>query len=409
MAQVTNVYPQLLLARLGFSLGASCVATMVTAILPSMVSKDTPESGQRQDVDANDESRIQTHHKPRHHRLSGFVGFFTGLGALLAVGVYLQLPTRLQRMGVTPHQALIDTYYIAGTTAIIVALACVFGLRVQVYDTYDLMNARNSSSVRSRSLHFVSTIPEALRLTLSTPSLVLGILASFVARASSVGISLFIPLFVNSSLCNDAARDVDDVKTRCHRAYVVAAQLSGVSQLVALLFAPVFGYLPSRYRRLDVPLALATSAGIVGYVGFGMLNTSEAGPGLFFFVSLLGCSQIGVIVSSLSLVSSAVLDRQRSYEAGTRWKSQPAADTEATTLLHNELPATQTHEHLQGTVAGIYSFSGSLAILILTKLGGFLFDHTGSQMPFYLLALFNALLLLAAVGCAIMENFTDSV
>ncbi|KAL8972922.1 MAG: hypothetical protein Q9183_000273 [Haloplaca sp. 2 TL-2023] len=373
-----------------------------------MVSKDTPESGQQQEIDADDQSRVQAGQTPRHHRLAGFVGFFTGLGALLAVGVYLPLPTRLQRMGATLQQALIDTYYIAGATAIIVALACFFGLRMKVYDTHKPTEARSASFVRTRVLQFASTMPEALRLVLSNPSLSLGILASFVARASSVGISLFIPLSVNSCLCNDAARGVDDVKTQCHRAYVVAAQLSGVSQLVALLFAPIFGYLPLRYHRLNVPLTLATSAGIVGYVGFGTLNTSGAGPALFFFVSLLGFSQIGVIVPSLSLVSYAILDGQRSCEAGTKGKRQPVGDSEETVLL-NKPPAPQTHEHLQGTIAGIYSFSGSLAILILTKLGGFLFDHAGSQMPFYLLASFNALLLFATVGCAIVEHCTESV
>lgn len=381
---------------------------MVTAILPSMVPKDTSEPSQQNDLDVNSQGTIQKYRQPRHSRLAGFVGLFAGVGALLAVGAYLPIPTRLQRLGIAPRQALADTYYIAGATAIVVAIACYFGLRGEVDATPKLSeNRAKASSFGQWMLHSVSTISTALRLTHSHPSLGLGILASFVARASSVCISLFIPLFVNSSLCNHPAHDVEDMKTHCRKAYVIAAQLSGVSQLFALVFAPIFGYFPFRYRRLNVPLMLATFAGMIGYGGFAKLNTSGTGPVVFFFVALLGISQIGAIVSSLSLVSSAVLDEQTSAGVTAMSGSDSMADPGETVLLLNKPPTVRTHEHLKGTIAGIYSFAGSLAILILTKLGGFLFDHLGSQAPFYLLALFNLILLLATFGCGALEWYSN--
>lgn len=324
---------------------------------------------------------------------------FTGLGALLAVGVYLPIPSRLQKLGIAPRQALADTYYVAGATAIVVSIVCHLGLR----EKCDATATRNETSTKPTSLWqrrvaSMSSIPEVFKLGVSDPSLGLGLLASFVARSSSVGISLFIPLFVNADLCNHPAQDVRDVKEDCRKAYVIAAQLSGVSQLFALVFAPIFGYLPCGRQGVNVTLTLATLSGLGGYVGFAKLNSSTVTPVLILTVALLGISQIGIIVASLSLVSHFVLDDGGPVGQKLVVDHNSVAYSEEAALLP-ERPATfETHEHLKGTIAGIYSFAGSVAILILTKVGGVLFDHLGPQAPFYLLALFNLALFLATCG-----------
>ena len=41
---------------------------------------------------------------------------------------------------------------------------------------------------------------------------------------------------------------------------------------------------------------------------------------------------------------------------------------------------------------------GGFGILLLTKAGGALFDSRGPGAPFYMMAVFNALLLVVAVG-----------
>lgn len=53
---------------------------------------------------------------------------------------------------------------------------------------------------------------------------------------------------------------------------------------------------------------------------------------------------------------------------------------------------------LKGSVAGVYSWCGGMAILLLTKLGGYLFDTWSTGAPFYLMAGFNGILLLASIG-----------
>ncbi|KAL8813593.1 MAG: hypothetical protein Q9200_000135 [Gallowayella weberi] len=378
---------------------------MVTAILPSMVSKASPTAGQSRNTDSNSQNSMRKSHDARHARLAGLVGFFTGVGALLALGVYLPFPSRLQKVGLTPERALADTYYVAGATAIALAIACYVGLHGQLLAP----SARNQAPGRAHSFgqrasNILLSIPTVLKLGFTKPSLSLGFLGSFVARSSSVGISLFIPLFVNASLCDHPAHNVEDVKAHCRKAYVTAAQLSGVSQLFALGFAPIFGYFPFRNSHFNIPLTVASVSGAVGYVLFARLNTSESSPALFVVVALLGISQIGAIVTSLSLVSTFVMG-EISPPNSTSDDSGMVDDNDENTHLINKSSTTETYEHLKGTIAGVYSFAGSLAILVLTKLGGFLFDRLGPQVPFYLLAAFNLALLAAVIGCGTLETY----
>ncbi len=63
-------------------------------------------------------------------RLAGIVGLFTGCGALLALGIFLPLPTRFSKLkGVSAGQAVVDSYYVVGTIALIIAGLCFIGLR----------------------------------------------------------------------------------------------------------------------------------------------------------------------------------------------------------------------------------------------------------------------------------------
>ncbi|KAL9640910.1 MAG: hypothetical protein Q9204_000503 [Flavoplaca sp. TL-2023a] len=414
LVQVTNVYPQLLLARLFFSLGASCASTMVTAILPSMVSKTRSTVGQRQSTDSNAQTLVRTSQDPRHAHLSGFVGLFTGIGALLALGAFLPIPNRLQSFGVTPEKALADTYYIVAVTAVVVAFACYCGFRATSTNSSERSHdSASTQSVTQRTTKTLSHIPTVLKLGVSQPSLGLGFLASFVARSSSIGITLFIPLYVNASLCGNPASGVEDVKAHCREAYLMAAQLSGVSQVFALVFAPVFGYFPLRHRHFNIPLTVATLSGATGYILFARMHTSKMTPSSLAIMALLGVSQIGTIVHSLSLVSSFVTEEKRTAnDAGTNDAVADAVDDheETTQLLDsdNNHSAFETHEHLKGTIAGVYSFAGSLAILILTKLGGVLFDRLGAEAPFYLLCLFNLILLVAVVTCGVLELYNKT-
>ena len=453
--QANNVFPQLLLARLFFSIGGAATATMVTAILPSMIA-NPPKQDETDVLPANDGGEIapsvpseltMTPHKVqgRHRlqgsstessptKLAGLVGLFTGCGALLALGFFLRLPELIQRAGVGAEQALTDSYYVVGSLALTLSLLCYLGLKHLHGETgkgwRNLIYGRSHDEVSdtSRGASSLKHLFESVTLGFQTPLLGLAYLAGFVARASSVGISLFIPLFVNdyyisSGRCDKAGRNPQDVKDNCQEAYVLAAELTGVSQLIALLFAPVFGYVAGKYRYYNVPLLLAAFMGILGYVGLAVLQNPEAGgtegsPWIFLLMALLGVNQIGAIVCSLGLLGRCVLGLERvstevetpestaDFESHDSTREYPAntpsppleeigeEDGEEVPFLPSAAPS---RVYLKGSIAGVYSLAGGIGILILTKLGGMLFDRVSPVTPFYLLALFNGLLFGAGV------------
>lgn len=241
------------------------------------------------------------------------------------------------------------------------------------------------------------------------------------ARASTVAISLFIPLFVNAffirnGFCHGSPNDPSpDLKKECEQAYKLAAALTGVAQLVGLVCAPLFGYLSSRTGSVNLPVIVSATLGIAGYVAFPQLRSPEfrdkdgrgGGPVVFLLAALIGVSQIGAIVCSLGSLGRGVLkvdivnvpvapggDEEVVLE-------RPDAADEVAPLLETAaaLPDdTVSRVRLKGSIAGVYSWCGGAAILLLTKLGGYLFDAWSTGAPFYLMAIFNGLLLVAVVG-----------
>ncbi len=481
LVQAQNIYPQLLLARLLFSLGGSATATMVTAILPMMVShrsKIVPLTSRRlgstshntsispPNTDLPSTDMTTTHGqessllgsdlpptKPLPTRLAGLVGLCTGCGALVALGLFLPLPTLFQNHGYSPGPALRHSFYVVAAISLVVAVLCFFGLRNLSEEAKSWpspgLTERDSGSnpypFRSKKFAFIDQLFKSFALGYEHPEFFLSYVGGFVARASSVGVTLFIPLYVNayykkSGMCDEHIRDPHELRKHCQYAYILAARLTGVSQLAALIFAPIFGYLADRYRQFNLPLLAAAWTGVLGYTSMTLLNTPDphgAGGALcvLLIVSLLGISQIGAIVCSLGLLGHSILGltdnpesfvgkrvldpisssetliqgpvNQSSESLYTGIASREISDEvdeESSLLLSGQAPLLASYEHLKGSIAGVYSLAGGIGILLLTKIGGILFDRISPLAPFYLLALINGCLLLVGMICGIMTH-----
>ncbi|PVH86799.1 MFS transporter-like protein [Cadophora sp. DSE1049] len=477
--QARNVYPQLLLARVLFSVGGAATATMVTAILPSMTggNQDTHDTNRSHDVHPIQRSAIRrsisasvdseatitpatysnrssatngramsstekTSSSPP--RLAGLVGVFTGCGALVALSIFLPLPAQFSHMkGITQGQAVADSFYVVGSISLVVASFCYFGLRglqgeegkgwrlllgkSSSTDYEPLGSDENERVPRAPFLPYWRLLLDSTVLGFKDAQIGLGYLGGFVARASSVGISLFIPLYVNAyfirnGFCQGSPNDPSpELKKECRAAYVLAAELTGVSQLVALLCAPLFGYLSDKYRRFNVPLLAASVFGIVGYTAFANLQSPEpadvrgrgGSPVVFLVVSLIGISQIGAIVCSLGLLGRGVLGNEGGYNLSGQLHGaqsggvQVPVDAVETAPLVASLSSTKqsrSRSHLKGSIAGVYSLSGGAAILLLTKLGGYLFDSLSVGAPFYMMAVFNGILLVIGIGAGVYRE-----
>ena len=429
---------------------------MVTAVLPTMSfvarTTPTPESARPSDVfEGNGHApspsvsseltitpaRFQSHPEPpatttqeagsspqllrsSSSQIAGYVGVCAGCGALLALRLFLPLPAYFQKSGSPPDRALQYSFYIVAAVALVVAVVCYAGLRNLKGESAAGWTSRHGvskSSARLLSQHFRT----ALTLGISNSDISLGYIGGFVARASSVGISLFVPLLVNASftssgLCSkngDTPSGLPDLKRRCPEAYLLAAELTGVSQLVALLCAPLFGYASGRVGT-TFPLMFAAAAGIVGYPVFAtQFSPNGHQPISFLSVCLIGISQIGAIVCSLAALSNGVLnppskknssDIPQSNSNGDAEipRSEPQSDESASNEQTGLLSETQEENvadlsEVKGSIAGVYSLYGGAGILLLTKLGGYLFDGVSFGAPFYIMATFNTILLAACI------------
>jgi hypothetical protein len=459
---------------------------------PTLQSETTIESasiGQTATGQANvhSPSRTASSSPPR---LAGIVGLFTGCGALVALSLFLPLPAQFSHLkGVSQGQAVADSFYVVGCISIFVAGFCLFGLRdirgeegkgwgllfgrspiLKGYEAASQSeNQEGISITRPPFLPYWKLLVDSAALGLQDYQIGMGYLGGFVARASSVAISLFIPLYVNAyfiqnGFCQGSPKDPSpELKKECRAAvctpmylllgawnlsssrpiapgyswerwttfcktlyirkntdlvnfqYVLAAELTGMSQLVALLCAPIFGYLSDRYRRFNSPLLISSAFGIVGHIAFATMASPEpsnvngrgGSPVVFFVVALIGVSQIGAIVCSLGLLGRGVLGAEGGYNLSSQLERSGISSQDIDRGAENE-PLTVSHSsrrHLKGSIAGVYSLSGGVAILLLTKIGGKLFDSLSARAPFYIMALQNAVLLAIGVCAGIYQEF----
>ena len=504
LVQSNTVFPELLMGRLGFSLGGAACSTMVTAVLPAMVAKkqdekvEDSESEREQDPEhdrfgpsgragrlrgeerssrngsvghgptpsvsseititpvrykslsrtrptSEDTPEPAKGHAPTSNagtsQLAGLVGMFTGVGALLALSVFLPLPAYFQSRNATPAHSVQYSFYVVAAIAFIVAIGIFFGLRNLPGEDGKSISAlfRSSNFKLDTEANTTASAPHSSYLNLLLTSLRLGVtdstislayMGGFFARASSVAISLFIPLFVNAyfvrtGLCTSNPHNLPDIKQECERAYKLAAALSGIAETAALICAPIFGWLGGKVGKgkAEWPLLGASAVGIIGYVLFGFLKSPDAfhgqddgGQWALLAVVLIGVSQIGSIVCSLSLLGRGV--NQGSVAKNTRsgtsggLRTTDVDGSESAPLLSDSEPATQgameDRSHLKGSIAGIYSLAGGAGILLLTKLGGALFDSWTPGAPFFIMAIFNAMLLVAVLlvsgGSALLKR-----
>merc|ERR1712070_1312567 len=289
LVKSTNVYPELLLGRLGFSLGGAACSTMVTAVLPAMVAKrtdsDIEEAGAAPKNVHNEEghaaanghaarlieeerpsrngsighgpspsvsseititpgrysSQSRTRSRDERHeaattpddsasdatsgtsQLAGLVGFFTGAGALVALLLFLPLPAYFQDRGEDRPQSVRISFYIFGGLRNLPGEneKSFSNLWRQPYDETTHRDERGQLHITlTPAPSYLKLVAESLKLGFTDPSIGLGYLGGFVARASSVGISLFIPLFVNAyfvrnGLCTSNPDNLTDIKENC--------------------------------------------------------------------------------------------------------------------------------------------------------------------------------------------------
>ncbi|KAG0323728.1 hypothetical protein BG000_002503, partial [Podila horticola] len=137
--------------------------------------------------------------------------------------------------------------------------------------------------------------------------------------------------------------------------------LTGMAQGISLAFAPIYGYMSERMEKSTV-LAIAGVIGAVGSFPFAFTKAAPADKSNFVWVNLVGVGQIGMIVTGMTLVSGLNLDAK-----------------------------------YYGSVAGVFSFCGALSIMVMAKLGGYLFDVWMRGAPFVLMGISHSIVAIFSI------------
>ena len=144
--------------------------------------------------------------------------------------------------------------------------------------------------------------------------------------------------------------------TKCPEAKRLVSTLTGISNLSALLAAPLVGNFADRLgplRALGIPAML----GVCAYGGMLLIGDPRSKIVMFMAV-LQGLAQIGMIITSVSLV------------------------------------AKEAPPHARGAISGVYSLFGAVGIITVSKIGGALTEIWTETGPFSVIAVANVLLLL---------------
>ncbi len=195
-------------------------------------------------------------------------------------------------------------------------------------------------------------LAEGVAAARTNPRIGLAYAAAFVARGDLAIVGLFAVAWGNQAAVA-AGFTASDAAAKGILPFVIA-------QSAALFWPAVIAVPLDRMARMKV-LALTMGLGFVGYCTLVLVDDPLAPMAIPFFI-LLGIGQI-----------SAFLGAQ--------------------TIIGKEAP-----EAVRGSVIGLFNLSGAFGILVLSGVGGWLFDQVGPWAPFFLVGLLNGAIALMALA-----------
>ncbi|WP_113705209.1 MFS transporter [Nonomuraea lactucae] len=279
----------------------------------------------------------------------GLVGVFGGLGALVAVLVLVRLPRTMEAQGLEPVAATRVSFLIIAGGILVVAGLLWLGLSPAKAD---------GASPEHASLPRLAR--EGLVLV-RDPGVALSYAASFVARADLAIVVGFMTLWITDHATTERGLSGAEALAR-------AGAVVGVSQMVALACAPLFGWLGDRMRRQDLVI-VAQLVAACAYLST-LFVTDPLGADMMIVAVLIGVGEIAGI-------------------------------TTAGPLLAQQVPA-----EVRGSAFGVHTLCGAAGIMILSALGGVLYDTWRPAGPF--VAAGVAGLVVAAFGLAVRRRVRAS-
>jgi MFS family permease len=272
-------------------------------------------------------------------KLVATVGVLSGLGIVVINQFFGGLPKSLTADGMEAVQAGYVTHYIVAGIAVVVAVLVWLGLQKGTP-----MHHEERPSVRDL---FFSGFAQA-----RNPRILLAYLAAFIARGDQSVNAVFLILWGTTAGLAAGMDSAEAVKN--------GTLIFVLAQISALVWAPIMGPFMDRIDRVT-GLALSMALAAIGNLAVIWMVDPTPGSAWFFCV-LLGIGQISVYLASQSLVGQ-------------------------------EAPL-----NTRGSVMGAFNVAGAIGILIITAIGGRLFDGVAPYAPFVLVGAVNVLLLVLCVA-----------
>jgi MFS family permease len=319
---VSNVYPQMLIIRLVFSVGsAGSTAMMVAMMMEIAVGKGG--------------------------LVAGSIGIASGLGATFAALCLFMVPALLSITYTEGFDGLTYSHTIVGSTAMGLGVILFFCMPK---DSYTRPPVNHFKGYLKKLYVGIQAGKE--------PRIALGYASSFFARADEIIITNFLSLWVAKYYVEMGRCKVGE---KCLYALASSSTLSGYSQLVALSTTAFFA-LASEYAPKEWAVLVAGIVGACGCIpfAFSIDPTTKLSLG---FVILIATGQYGMIISGMAMVSGDFIDRK---------------------------------DH--AAISATYSFVGAIGIIILSKVGGVLFDKWMKGAPFLLLGIGHCLMALMSIA-----------
>lgn len=314
--------PQLLAARGFISVGVAATGSMLATVLA-----DYPRNCSR-------------------GKMVAAAGICNGLGAVAAVLLLSRLPSLFASMGYGTLASGRLTYAVAGAIALATAVIVFTGLKPGA-------GATVQTHSRLRIL-----IRQGLQATRSNKRLIVAYMEGFAARGDLVVIGTFFSLWAKQAGLDQGLTLEEAVKQ--------AGLYAGIIQGSILFWAPVWGLILDRIDRLTA----VCMAMLVAACGYMLVGLASSPVGLAFIPSalLLGCGEIGAILSGQALVGQ-------------------------------EAP-----EEIRGSVIGLFMLVGGIGLLTIGSVGGWVFDAWMPGGIFILVACANAIVFVAALLLRVAET-----
>ena len=275
---------------------------------------------------------------PSRGLMAAAAGICNGIGAFLAAMVLSQLPSQFAGMGYDSLESGRLTYSVAAGVALVSALIVYVGLKPGV------------PGGGATDIPLPVLLRQGLRAARNNNRLLVAYLGAFAARGDMAVIGTYFSLWAKQAGLDQGLTIEEALK----QAGIYIAIIQGS----ILFWAPVWGFVLDRLDRLTA-VCLTMLVAVCGYAVVGF-SDSPVGPTFIPAALMLGCAEVGAILSGQVLVGQ-------------------------------EAP-----EAIRGSVVGLFMLIGTIGLLAIGVAGGFVFDGWSPGGVFILVAGVNAVVLVVA-------------